>query len=322
MGEFSDDWLQLRAPADARARADRLLALLPKIDRVIDLGAGTGANLRYLVPRLAGAQDWLCVDHDATLLALLPERTRVWAEAAGQAFAPDGDAFTLSGPDCNCRVRCQQLDLSTDLDSLTLPAGALVCASALLDLVSADWLELLLGRAAQARCPLLFTLIYDGRVQLSPSDDSPIGDAAVIERVNRHQLRNKGFGPALGPLATAEAAAIARRLGFRVRQAASDWHLGPEHTALQRALIEGWHAVALAVSPRDEGGLGEWRDRRLAHLSAGQSRMDVGHQDLVLIPIEGDPVRDEPEGDPAYRPSSRPSFQAAQAESRPPDTSA
>lgn len=322
MGEFSDDWLQLRAPADARARADRLLGLLPKIDQVIDLGAGTGGNLRHLAPRLSGAQDWLCVDYDETLLALLPERTRVWAEAAGQVFAPDGDAFTLSGPDCTCTVRSRLLDLAADLDRLTLPPGALVTASAVLDLVSTDWLEALIAAAAKARCPLLLALIYDGRVQLDPTDDGPIGDAAVIDRVNRHQLRNKGFGPALGPLATAEAAAIARRLGFRVQQAPSDWHLAPEQTALQRALIEGWHAAALADSPQDETALADWRERRLGHLAAGQSRFDVGHQDLVLLPLEADPVRDEPEGEPAYRPTERPRFQANGPEPGPREPSA
>ncbi len=322
MGEFSDDWLQLRASADARARADRLLGLLPKIDQVVDLGAGTGGNLRHLAPRISGGQDWLCVDHDATLLALLAERTRVWAEAAGQVFAPDGDAFMLSGPDCTCRVRCRLLDLSSDLERLTLPPGALVTASAMLDLVSADWLETLMEAAAKARCPLLFALTYDGRVQLSPVDDGPMGDVAVIERFNHHQLRNKGFGPALGPLATAEAAAIARRLGFRVSQAGSDWHLGPEQAGLQRALIEGWHAAALAHSPRDERALAAWRDRRLAHLAAGESRIDVGHQDLVLIPIEGDPVREEPDGEPAYHPAERPRYQAKGDGSEDPDTSA
>jgi hypothetical protein len=322
MGEFSDDWLQLRASADARARADRLLGLLPKVDQVVDLGAGTGGNLRHLAPRLPGRQDWLCVDVDATLLALLPERTRVWAEAAGQEFAPDGDAFTLNGPDCTCRVRCKMLDLSADLDQLHLPPGALVSASALLDLVSAEWLEGLMGHAAQARCPLLFVLTYDGRVELNPVVDGPVGDAEVIARVNRHQRSDKGFGPALGPDATAEAASIARRLGYRVHQATSDWHLGPDQAALQRALIEGWHAAAVALGLGDELALDHWRQRRLALLSAGSSRVDVGHRDLLLIPVEGDPVRDEPDGDPAHRPSDKPALQASGSGLESPDTSA
>jgi SAM-dependent methyltransferase len=322
MGGFSDDWLQLRASADARARADRLLGLLPKVERVVDLGAGTGGNLRHLAPRLPGRQDWLCVDVDATLLALLSERTRAWAEAAGQEFAPDGDAFTLNGPDCTCRVRCRVLDLSTELDRLKLPPGALVSASAMLDLVSADWLEGLIGRAAEARCPLLFVLTYDGRVELNPPIAGPVGDADVIARVNRHQRTDKGFGPALGPDATAEARSIARRLGYRVHHAASDWHLGPDQAALQRALIEGWHAAALAMGRADEDALGRWRQHRMEHVRAGSSRADVGHQDLLLIPIEGDPVRDEPDGDPAHRPSQKPALQAAGPGSARQDTSA
>ena len=77
------DWLALRAEADTRARdegsADLLRTLVDRLDRsddaqiagvrVVDLGAGTGANHRYLAPRLPLAQRWTAVDHDATLLA-------------------------------------------------------------------------------------------------------------------------------------------------------------------------------------------------------------------------------------------------------------
>ena len=56
MTGFSPEWLALRAPADARARAG---SLLPDISgrrkvKVIDLGAGSAGNFRFLAPRLHG----------------------------------------------------------------------------------------------------------------------------------------------------------------------------------------------------------------------------------------------------------------------------
>src|SRR5947207_1786351 len=77
MSSFSSDWLALREPADHKARSARLAStiadVLPSVYdlAVLDLGAGTGSNFRYLSRRLERhrRQHWLLVDHDAALLA-------------------------------------------------------------------------------------------------------------------------------------------------------------------------------------------------------------------------------------------------------------
>ena len=73
MGAFSPDWLALREPADADARSARLTRLvggaLPHdLVHALDLGTGTGANVRYLADRLPVRQDWLLVDDDPRLI--------------------------------------------------------------------------------------------------------------------------------------------------------------------------------------------------------------------------------------------------------------
>jgi hypothetical protein len=81
------------------------------------------------------------------------------------------------------------------------------------------------------------------------------------------------------------AADVAERLleqhGYRVARAASDWHLGPEHRALQDALIRGWAEAALQIAPQRADRVRNWLVRRLAHLAAGRSALRVGHADLV-----------------------------------------
>src|SRR5947209_11926119 len=68
-------WLALRAPADSAARSAALtqaiVAALPpdRPVRILDLGSGTGSNVRYLSPRLPGPQHWLLVDRDPELLS-------------------------------------------------------------------------------------------------------------------------------------------------------------------------------------------------------------------------------------------------------------
>src|SRR5262245_11795541 len=75
LGEFSAEWLRLREPADTAARSSRLAQavarVLTRVDPIhaLDLGAGTGANARYLSEYFPVRQDWLLVDHDEDLLA-------------------------------------------------------------------------------------------------------------------------------------------------------------------------------------------------------------------------------------------------------------
>src|SRR5688572_24775794 len=69
------DWLALREPADAAARAPVLVEALrkhlpPGGMEIHDLGCGTGSMARWLAARLEGPQHWVLYDRDDALLAL------------------------------------------------------------------------------------------------------------------------------------------------------------------------------------------------------------------------------------------------------------
>lgn len=262
MTPFSIEWLALREPADSAARAEALLAPLLRATadtrRIVDLATGAGANIRHLAPRLEGPQAWLAVDRDRRLLARV--------EAA--AWPP------------HVRVATRVLDLASGLDAALLGGCRLVTASALLDLVSQAWIERLAQACAHAGADALLALTYDGRIEWSPVDPD---DARVRVLVNRHQRRDKGFGPALGPGAVASAAECFRAHGYDVRLAPSDWRLGADSGALQDALIDGWRIAAAEVAPAVSRALDAWAARRRALLAAGASRLVVGHVDLRAI---------------------------------------
>jgi SAM-dependent methyltransferase len=290
MSDFSDQWLALRAAADSRARADQLVRRLRiKADEhlnVLDLGCGTGANLRHLAPLLAAAgaveQHWTCADHAETLLARLAARTADWAAAQGHRFTADDGSFRIRASDWHCRVQTETIDLAAGLASVPMPTGALMTASALLDLVSAAWLDGLLARCRQAQCRLLFTLSYDGRCALEPAHAD---DAAVITLVNRHQRGDKGFGPALGPAAASHAKDSCSALGYQAHTADSDWRIGPDEADFQQALVDGWYRAAREAAPESDSALAArltaWREARAGWIDAGRSRIIVGHRDLA-----------------------------------------
>jgi len=287
MSGFSAAWLDLREPHDRRARDENLTRRLrqwcPGEARlqVVDLACGSGANLRYLAPRLGGRQAWLLLDHDPELLAAVPARLARWAAGCGWQCTAAAAGLCILGRTLDCQVRTQRCDLTTGLQRLPAADCQLVTCSALLDLVSAAWLRTLAAHCRATGAAVLWTLSYDGRLRFSPPRP---GDAELRGLVNRHQRRDKGFGPALGPKAAGVARAELGQLGYRTWEAVSDWQIGTHQRELQAALLAGCAGAAAEVAPARKPALERWLTRRRAVLKAGRSYLRVGHLDLLGLP--------------------------------------
>jgi SAM-dependent methyltransferase len=295
MGDaFAAGWLELREPVDSQARARPLERLLHehlralRRDRlqVTDLGAGTGSNLRHLAPRLAdsrgGVQHWTLLDADRALLAEVPERTRTWANARGYGVIDKDAGLEVTGlaeAPFTLDIATQESDLSHD----PLPVGSvdLVTGSALLDLVSREWLQTVARRLRDTGAACLIALSYDGQIAWQPSI---AGDDEVLRLVNRHQRGQKTFGQALGPDGGAVAAAEMESAGFTVETAQSPWRLGPADQALQQHLHAGWAAAASEAAPHRTEAIRAWLERRMDLLESGQGRVTVGHLDVLALP--------------------------------------
>jgi hypothetical protein len=105
----------------------------------------------------------------------------------------------------------------------------------------------------------------------------------IRDLLNRHQHTDKGLGgAAAGPEAVDCVVRCFSDAGYRVQTDPSDWSLGTAEHELQRSLIEGW-AEAAAEMRADLSMIASWRDRRIAHVDAGRSRIVVGHQDVAAL---------------------------------------
>jgi hypothetical protein len=260
------NWLALREPVDHAARSAALTRLvtdrLPRDRtlRAVDLGTGTGSNVRYLARQLPVQQEWLLVDRDPELLAEAADALRPLRNVAVETLA------TNLG----------------ELDASIFPHRDLVTASALLDLVSDTWLDTLAAHCRSAGAVALFALTYNGHstcVPVEPEDDM------IRELMNQHQRQNdKGFGRAAGPDAMDVAARSFCAAGFHARRDGSDWVLLPGTEDLQKQLVEGWAQAAREVVPTIAPMIDDWLRRRLEHMTAGRSQITVGHEDLAAWP--------------------------------------
>lgn len=261
---FSAEWLTLREPFDRRARNPKVLdaVVAAMADRsqitVVDLACGTGSTFRALAPLLKARQQWKFVDNDLSLLA------RASANAHPQA-----------------KVTTVPIDLARDLEAALDGTVDIVTTSALLDLVSDEWLERLAIETAARRLPVYAALSYDGRAELDPLD--PL-DKKIVDAVNLHQRGDKGLGPALGPDAARVAVERFERVGYTVVHGVADWVFGPQDRAIQLETLSGWASAAREIGKVSLADTVDWLTRRRDLIAAGRSSIRVGHVDLFARP--------------------------------------
>ena len=278
MGDFSATWLRLREPVDLRSRnrrvADALheeFAARPAI-RAVDLGCGAGANLRATAPLLGPRQHWTLLDNDAALLDRAREDVAGWADAA--ASTPEGLVLSRGGQ--TITVQFRQADIAQD----AARHGALgdtvdlVTASAFFDLVSPAFIETLVAATARRSAALYAVLTFNGLQDWSPPHAA---DERIRRAFNAHQGRDKGFGPAAGPQATALLAGAFGAAGYRVTSGDSPWRIGPGDDALLLQLDAGVAAAVAETGLLDPAALAAWQAHR-------RSGAQVGHADLLALP--------------------------------------
>jgi hypothetical protein len=266
MSGFSAEWLALREPYDLAARnpvvLDAVAGAFAEHTSIslVDLACGTGATLRAIGERLPQRQTWRLVDNDLGLLAR---------------------ASSLGKPP-HVSVLTQPVDLARDLELALAGPLDLIVASALLDLVSSEWLDRLIVEAAARRLPVYAALTYDGRATLVP--ECPC-DGELLAGFNLHQRTDKGFGVALGPTAAAHAIARFEHFGYAVVQGLSDWVLGPDDRTIQDALFAGWADLGVLTTAISGDEIARWLTRRRVLLGEGRSRLRIGHVDIFAQPI-------------------------------------
>ena len=247
---FSASWLALREPADQAARDVGLMqkaaALVSETPTVLDLGSGTGSTVRAFGSLMPPSTNWTLVDIDSELLAI-----------AGQMIPT---------------ASLHPADLS-EVNQLPVEGIDLVTGSALLDLVTEQWLKEISQRF---EVPFYFALTYDGRMRWEPAASE---DEQITASFNLHQQKDKGMGEALGPRAVEVAVRVFEQAGFEVFVADSDWDLTSADSDLQSELLRG-----IASAANEIGNLAseQWLEDKLQKIDS--LSCTIGHKDILAIP--------------------------------------
>ena len=276
---FSAQWLDRREPADHRARNRKLEHALAKhFDgwrpiTVVDLGCGTGSNLRATAPLLGPEQHWTLVDHEQALLDAAAERLTTWADGADWK---EGKLALFKGAK-RINVEFRRADLARDLVAALGPNANLVTASALFDLASAEFIARFAAAVAAAKSAFYTVLTYDGDQRWTPEHDA---DAALAEAFHAHQRRDKGFGPAAGPDAPDALSDAFSSAGYAVSEGDSAWRLGAGDEPLIAELATGFAQAVRETGLVDAPTIADWR-------AITRTAAVVGHADTLALPPAG-----------------------------------
>ena len=220
---------------------------------IIDLGAGTGANQRWLAPRLPFQQRWIHLDHDPAISRSLPQPDDTMiidssVESLGRLLADGSRDHRL--------VTCSAL-----LDVLTTPQLAAVCESVI-----------------DNQVPALFSLSVTGAKSISPADPH---DQPLLDAFNDHQRRDGRAGPEAITLA----GDALRAGGFTVCTQETPWQLSASgDSAFVAQLLQERLDAAVAQEPGLAVMAEAWLELRRAQLQLGTLRIEIGHRDILALP--------------------------------------
>jgi hypothetical protein len=220
---------------------------------IIDLGAGAGANQRWLAPRLPLRQRWVHLDHDPAISRSLP--------------LPDDTMIIDDSVEALARL-------------LSSRSGdrRLVTCSALLDVLTTAQVHAVCSAVIDNQVPALFSLSVTGDLNVTPANPD---DQLLLDAFNDHQRR---AGRA-GPDATSLAGDALGAGGFRVLCQETPWQLtassGP---AFVEQVLQERLEAAVAQDPTLDQVATRWLELRRAQLAWGSLRIDLGHCDVLALP--------------------------------------
>jgi hypothetical protein len=219
---------------------------------IIDLGAGTGANQRWLAPRLPFRQRWIHLDHDPAISRSLP--------------LPD-DTMIIDG---GVEILGKLLASSTE--------RRLGTCSALLDVLTMEQLDAVCRAVIDNQVPTLFSLTVTGTLSLTPVDPH---DQRLQDAFNDHQRRAGRPGPHAATLAVDALCAG----GFLVRTHETSWHLsGSSDSAFVEQLLRERLDAAVVHDPILAAIAAPWLELRRTQLALGILALEVEHLDILALP--------------------------------------
>lgn len=282
---FDPNWLQERYRFDAAARNQEIawqcihqFAFLNHI-QIVDLGSGTGANVRHYLEQFPQNQTWFCVEEDDALKTMFWQNMVQLAEADGYAYQLSDNQIKMEKPGHWIEIHFVEGNLMQVDNLVDLLRTDLILANAVFDLFSQKQFEELIQTISHHSLSLLFTLNYEG-MKFFPVEKE---DAYYIDQYNAHMQRPQDFGKGMGPDASQLMEQALHASLAEVKKGESNWEIEVEDGKMLHYLL-GFFEDALgdwwATEAEKMAFLG-WVAHKRQLIDQQQLDAVVHHQDVL-----------------------------------------
>ncbi|MDZ8261028.1 hypothetical protein [Nostoc sp. ChiQUE01b] len=277
-------WLELRIAYDAKARNLNVETSCQeylqkhKHLKILDLGAGTGANCRYYFSKISQEQEWFLVEQNQELLEIAFDRLIVWAQENGYESQLQNSILVLKNQFHQITIHKivgSILDLENLIDLNTFD---LAIANAVFDLFSENQFQTLLECLKKYQLPLLATINYTG-MNFIPQTDN---DSCFIKYYHQHMQRHQYFGRGMGPNCGSSMWEAMNRIGMKVLQGESSWKISNNDPVLIELILgfmeESIPEIIEEATLQDE--LNTWLLKKQEMIAQNKLSCNVAHLDF------------------------------------------
>lgn len=276
------DWLAERYHFDAAARnptiEQKFLHSLPVQDTVslVDVGAGSGANCRYLMEKIEANQRWILIeqhpDFSKASLRILQQYAR---HQEYETFLQHG-LLIIKMPTKIVQVKAQCGSL-LEIDRLVnLSDTDAVVANAVFDLFTNTQFDAFISTIARYQLIFLSTLNYENMC-FSPNTPQ---DEKIVGLYHTHMLRPQTVGMAMGPACVPQMMETLQKQRYTVSAGNSVWQIHSKHEKMMGFLLNFMESsiTELPRTPEDILLLKQWKKQKE---EASDLTLTIEHQDIL-----------------------------------------
>ena len=282
-------WLAHRFTCDAEARhpgiEHQFLAFFEQHQtplKVVDVGSGTGANVRYYFDRIPHEQEWILIEQNEQLRDECCRSLVAFAQERGYHWQQQDGTFLLTDDQKTATVQLMSGRIEHIEQLADLARTDVVTANAVFDLLSFEQFDTLVGKLVQHEVCLLATLNYYETSFLPFSEE----DHRFMRWYHMHMKRPQPTGIAMGPDCSEEMLDLLAQHHMMIEQEGSQWHLKKNATTMHHYLLHFIeHAVAeLSLSADEQRDFDTWLTHRKSLCRQRQLEIIVDHSDIFAYP--------------------------------------